>query len=192
MFFSQNLSEPLSILIDRVCFLINRNCFLKNLREPLSVSINRNWFSINRKSWIRFFKKLSLTCSNSLFKSFSNFSFSLRLGQAHSSNFCRFPPKFLQGFPLSKPVSPFYHSFCIYFHVFMHKFMHFVGIFGPIQIWGFWWFKSSFLKLIIGFCSYKVINMIYDVEFDQFSVLWEIENSRACIYPFWGFYSNWF
>ena len=28
----------------------------KNLREPLSILINRNWFSINRKSWIRFFK----------------------------------------------------------------------------------------------------------------------------------------
>ena len=27
VFFSQNLREPLSVSIDRVCFLINRNCF---------------------------------------------------------------------------------------------------------------------------------------------------------------------
>ena len=87
--------------------------------EPLSVSINRNL-------WIRFFfLKLSLTCSNSLFKSFSNFSFSLRLSKGFFSIFCCFPSIFLQSFPLSKPVSPFYPSFCIYFHVFMH----FVGIF---------------------------------------------------------------
>ena len=99
----------------------------KILSEPLSVSINRNWFLINQKAWIRFFKKLSLTCSNSLFKSFSNFSFSLRLGKGSSSIFCRFPLIFLQGFPLSKPVSPFYPSFCILFHVFMHFFGYKVG-----------------------------------------------------------------
>ena len=141
-------------------FFDQSKLFLKNLREPLSVSINRNWFSINRKLWIRFLKIWFWLIQLIFFKTFSNFSFSLQLGQAHSSNFCCFPLKFLQGFPLSKPVSPFYPSFCIYFHVFMHKFMHFVGIFGPIQIWGFWWFKPSFLKLIIGFCSYNVINMV--------------------------------
>ena len=122
------------ISIDWGCFSINRIFFFKILREPMSVSINRNWFSINWKSWIRFLKKLSLTCSNSLFKSFSNFSLSLslRFGQGSFSIFCRFSSVFLQGFPLSKPVSPLYPSFCIYFHVFMHLFMLFVGIFEPI------------------------------------------------------------
>ena len=72
--------------------------FLKNLKEPLFVSINRNWFLINRKSWIRFLKILFWLVQLIFFKTFLNFSFSLRLGLAHSSNFCRFPPKFLQGF----------------------------------------------------------------------------------------------
>ena len=99
---------------------------IKNFSESLSVLIDRNCFSINRISWIRFFKIQCLTRSEHFFKSFFNFSLSLslRLGKAKSSNFCRFPPNLLQGFPFPKPVSPFYHSFCISFHVCMHKFMH--------------------------------------------------------------------
>ena len=82
----KNFSESLSISIDRNCFSIDRNCF-----------------SINRISWIRFFKIQCLTHSNHFFKSFFNFSFSLRLGKAKSSNFGRFPSILLQGFPLPKP-----------------------------------------------------------------------------------------
>ena len=80
---------------------------IKNFSASLSVSINRNCFSINRISWIRFFKIQCLTCSKYFFKSFFNFSLSLGLGKAKSSNFCRFPLNLLQGFPFPKPVSPF-------------------------------------------------------------------------------------
>ena len=90
----------------------------------LFVSIDQNCFSINQISWIKFFKIQCLTRSKHFFKSFFNFSLSLWLGKAKSSNFCRFPPNLLQGFPLPKPISPFYPSFCILFHVCMHKFMH--------------------------------------------------------------------
>ena len=129
---------------------------LKILREPLSVSINQ-------KSWIRFLKIWFWLVQLIFFKTFSNFSFSLRLSKGFSSKFCRFPPIFLQGFPLLRPIRPFYHFFCIYFHVSCINSCIFVGIFGPIQIWGFWRFKPSFLKLIIGFCFDNVINMIHDV-----------------------------
>ena len=83
---------------------------LKILREPLSVSINQ-------KSWIRFLKIWFWLVQLIFFKTFSNFSFSLRLSKGFSSKFCRFPPIFLQGFPLLRPIRPFYHFFCIYFHV---------------------------------------------------------------------------
>ena len=105
---------------------------LKILREPLSVSIN--W-----KLWIGFFKNWVWLVQTHFSKVFSNFSFSLRLGKGFFSIFCRFPLIFLQGFPLSKPVSPFYPSFCIYFHVFMHKFMHYFGVFDVLsQIFWNW------------------------------------------------------
>ena len=105
--------------------------------EPLFVLINRN-------SWIRFFKNWVWLVQTHFSKVFSNFSFSLRLGKGFFSIFCRFPPIFLQGFPLSKPVSPFYPSFCIYFHVFMHKFMHYFGVFDVLsQI--FWNWSMGFV-----------------------------------------------
>ena len=134
---------------------------LKILVESFSVLIERNCFSINWISWIRFFKIQCLTHSKHFFKSFFNFSLSLRLGKAKSSNFCHFPLNLLQGFPLPKPVSPFYPSFCILFHDFIHKLMHFNEIFGTFHIWDFCWINPLFLKLIIGFCSYIVIFMIY-------------------------------
>ena len=83
---------------------------LKILTEPLSVLINQ-------KSWISFLKIWFWLVQLIFFKKISNFSFSLRLDKGYSSNFCRFPPIFLQGFPLPRPVRPFYPSFCIYFHV---------------------------------------------------------------------------
>ena len=79
-----------------------------------------------------FFKNSSLTISKHLFQKFFNFfSLSLRLGKAALKIFCRFLPQFLQGFPPSRPVRPFYPSFWFYFHVFMHIFMHLKGIFRP-------------------------------------------------------------
>ena len=135
---------------------------LKFLKKPLSVSINRNWFSINRKSWIRFFKIRVWLVQTYFSKSFSNFSLSLNWTRLTNKVFCRFPPDFLQGFPLYKLVCPFCPSFCILFHVFMHSSMHFIGYFQNFSNWDFCWFKLLFLKLIIGFCFYNVIIMIYD------------------------------
>ena len=134
----------------------------KTFSESLSISIDRSCFSINRISWIRFFKIQYLTFSKQFFKRFFNFSLSLRLGKAKSSNFCRFPPNLLQGFPLPKPVSPFYPSFCILFHVCMHKFMHLFENFGLCINWDFCLIKPYFMKLINGFCCYINIFMIYD------------------------------
>ena len=116
-------------------------------------------------------------------KCFFNFSFSLRLGKAKSSNFCRFPPKILQGFPLPKRVSPFYPSFCILFHVCMHLF----EFFGLCINWDFCLIKAYFMKLINGFCCYIDIFIIYDGIFDQFGVLWKIK--ILGLVPIWGFCS---
>ena len=165
------LRKPLFVSIDRNCFSIDRNCFsiyrncfeivLKFFNEPLSVSIDRNYFSINRNSWIRFFKNSDLTCSKHFFKTFQTFFSLSPTRQGSTEIFCRFPPFFLQGFSLPKPVCLFCTSFCIYFHVFMHKLMHFCGIFGIFQNWDFFGINPLFLKLIIGFCSYIDIFMSY-------------------------------
>ena len=103
--------------------------------------------SINWKSCGTFFKNNFFRWVKHFFKKFSPLFLSIRLGQGKSSLFCRFRSVFLQGFPLSKPISPFYPSFCILFHVFMHKFMHFIGIFGTFQIGVFWWFKTIFSEI---------------------------------------------
>ena len=99
----------------------------KILCELLSVSINRNWFSINRISWISFLKIRSWLIQLTFFKSFQTF-LSLSLSNSarlHSKFFCCFPPNFLQGFSLLKPVCLYYPSFCIDFHIFMHYLMVF-------------------------------------------------------------------
>ena len=129
VFFSQNLSEPLSVSIDRVCFSINQNCFKYFKRASVCFDQLKLIFD-QSKIVNKVFKNLILTCSTHLFQNFFKLFF---LSPTRKMLFI----KFLQGFPLSRPVCPFYPSFCIYFHVFMHKFMHFVGIFGPIQIWSF-------------------------------------------------------
>ena len=86
--------EPLSVSIDRVCFSINRNCFLKIKGAPVCFNQSKLIFD-QSKILNQIFLKLSLTCSNSLFKSFSNFSLSLRIGQGLPSIFCHFPLFFL-------------------------------------------------------------------------------------------------
>ena len=127
---------------------------------------------------------------NTFSKVFSTFlSLSLRRSKAKSSNFCRFPPNLLQGFPLPKPVSPFYPSFCILFHVCMHKFMHVFEIFGLCINWDFCLIKPYFMKLINGFCCYIDIFMIYDDLFDQFGVLWKIKILGLVLNLIWGFCS---
>ena len=136
----------------------------KNFSEPLPGSIDRTYFWINRTSWIKFFFfffKSVLTDSIHFFKSFSNFSLSLRLGKAPLKIFCRFSTKFLQGFSLTRPVIPLYPSFCFYFYDCMHKLMHFKGF---SELFKFGIFVESilfFLKLINGFCFYIDIFMIY-------------------------------
>ena len=117
------------ISINLGCFSINRNCF-KNFKGA-SICFDQS------KIVNKVFKNLSLTCSTHLFQNFFKLFFLSLTHKGYSSNFCCFPLTILQGFPLPRLVRPFYPSFCIYFHVFMYKFMHFVGIFGPIQIWGF-------------------------------------------------------
>ena len=108
----------------------SKSC-LKKFSEPLPGSIDRTCFSINRTSRFRYFKNSSLTDSNIFFKSFFKLFSLFPTWQGSTKFFCRFLPKFLQGFPPSRPVRPFYPSFCSYFHVFMHFFMHLKGIFKP-------------------------------------------------------------
>ena len=122
----------MSASINPICFSINRNCF-KIFKRSLCLfrSIKTNFWSIeNRESG---FLKLDLTCSNLLYKKvFKLFSLS-EFDKACPQIFCRFPPDFLQGFPLYKPVSPLCPSFCILFHVFMHFSCISLGIFGTFQ-----------------------------------------------------------
>ena len=109
--FPQKFCEPLSASIDPICFSINQNC--------LFVSIN--WISR-----IRFLKIYIWLVQTTFSKAFQNFfSLSLRLGKAPQQIFFHFPPNFLQGFSLYKPVCSYYPFFCIVFHVFMHYFMFF-------------------------------------------------------------------
>ena len=107
------------------CVFQSIEILVKNFSEPLSGSIDRTCFSINRTSWIRFLKNSDLTCLNHFFKNFSNLFLSLRQGKAPQRIFCRFPPNFLQGFSLLKPVCLYYPSFCIVFLIFMHNLMVF-------------------------------------------------------------------
>ena len=135
----------------------------KILCEPLFVSINRNWFSINRKSWISFFLKSQiLTYSNLTFQKFLNFSLSLRFELGSTSNFCRFPPKFLQGFSslqVGMSILPYlFHLFSI-----LHAFFHALkGYFQTMHKLGFLMYQALFVKLINGFCCYIDIFQIYD------------------------------
>ena len=137
---------------------------LKNFSEPLSGSINRTCFSINQTSWIRFFKKTQIWLVHLLFQNFFKLSsFSLSpTWQSSTKDFLLFSTNFfLKVFSLPRPVRPLHPLFCFYFHDFMHKLMHFNGIFGTFHIWDFCWINPLYLKLIIGFCSYIVIFMIY-------------------------------
>ena len=140
-FFSQKLFfqnfDWSNLFFDQLksCFKIYVSLCLVRLIEPVFRSIENRISAVSKTSFSKVFQ---------LF-------FSLRLGKVALHIFCRFLPKFLQGFPPSRPVRPLYPSFWFYFHVFVHIFMHLKGIFGPLYFWDFWWFKACFLKLIIGF-----------------------------------------
>ena len=134
------------------CFKNSVSLYLVRLIEPVFQSIEDR---------ISGFLKQFFDCfKNIFFKKVFQLFFSLQLGKAALHIFCRFLPQFLQGFPPSRPVRPFYPSFWFYFHVFMHIFMHLGDIFGTFDFWDFWWFKACFLKLIIGFWWDIVIFMI--------------------------------
>ena len=126
------------------CFKNSVSLCLVRLIEPIFQSIEDR---------ISGFLNQFFDCFKTYFlKRFFNFSSLSNLERIHYNFFCRFPP--------SKPVRPFYPSFCFYFRVFMHIFMHLKGLFGPLYFWDFWWFNACFLKLIIGFCWDIVIFMI--------------------------------
>ena len=134
---------------------------LKNFNKPLPGSIDRTCFSINWTSWIKFFLNTVFDSFKTLFQIFLKLSSLSPTWQGSTEDFLSFSTKFLQGFSLTRLVRPLFLFFCFYFHDFMHKLMHFNGIFGTFQIWGFCWINPLFLELIIGFCSYIVIFMIY-------------------------------
>ena len=133
-----------------------------------------------------------MTCSNLLFKKFFKLFSLPELDKAHQQIFCRFPPELLQGFPLSKPVSPLCPSFCILFHVFMHLFMHFIGIFGTIQIGifddsshFFWNWSFGFVPIMLKSWS-MMFNLINLVFCEKLKIL------GLVFIRIWGFCSNWF
>ena len=68
------------------------------------------------------FKIRSWLIQLTFFKSFQIFLSLSDSTRLQSKFFCRFPPNFLQGFSLHKPVCPLYPFFFIYFQFYMHFF----------------------------------------------------------------------
>ena len=185
VFFLKNFVSLCPLRLIQSVFSINWKCFKMFKEASICFDWSKlfsdqsklfwNWFKIFKEASV-YFDQLKLIFDqsklvNQVFKKsrvwlvqpyFSkvlfNLFLSLRIGQGSPTIFCHFPSDFLQGFPLYKLVSPFCPSFCILFHVFMH----FIGYFRNFSNWDFCWFKSLFLQLIIGLCSYNVIVMIYD------------------------------
>ena len=94
----------------------------KILMESLSVLINQNCCFDQSNVKNKVFKKFKFDLFKPLFqKLFKTFSLS-PTRQAPQQFFCRFPPNFLQGFSLNKPICPYYPFFCIVFYVFVHYF----------------------------------------------------------------------
>ena len=119
------------ILIDPIYFFDQSKLCLKFY--GVFVHFDQSKLIFNQSKIVnKVFKNKILTYSTHLFQKISNFSLSLSLSptrQGSTANFCHFPPNFLQGFSLHKPVCPYYPFFCIVFHVFMHYFMFFLGKF---------------------------------------------------------------
>ena len=130
--------------------------------------------SINRILRIRFIKNSDLTCWNHFFKNFSKLFLFVPLGKAPQQIFCRFPPNFLQGFSLHKPVWPYYPFFCIVFHVFMHYFMFFWVNFRTMYKFRFLMYQALFFEI------------------DQWVLLlyWYIPNLWWLLWSIWGFVIN--
>ena len=99
----------------------SKSCFKNSVSLCLVQLIELVFQSIEHRI-SGFFKNSSLTVSKHHFQKVFQLFFSLRLGKAALRFFCRFLPQFLQGFPSSKPVRPFYPSFWFYFHAFKGHF----------------------------------------------------------------------
>ena len=156
-------------------------CFSQNCVFS-GISIDRGYFSINQ-NWFKIFDWASFCFdrSNLRFRSIKNqvgrflkpvfqmgqtlfqkafYLFSLRTTWSRqififlSFSICLFAR--FSSLQVDVSISPFFLHFISCFHAIHWDFWNFSN-------WGFWWFKPLFLKLIIGFCSYNVINMIYDV-----------------------------
>ena len=124
---------------------------IKSFGLALCVSIDQTHFSINRKSYREFLKIFVFH----VFKHCSNFSkhfLSIQLVKASNQFFCCFPPIFLQGFSLPRPVGPYYPSFFIYFQVSCISVMHIWEI-SNLRNFGFFIDLSIFFQnWLMGFC----------------------------------------
>ena len=149
------------------CFKNSVSLYLVRLIELVFRSIEDR-ISGFLKQFFDYFK-------TSFFKKAFQLFFSLQLGKDSLQFFCRFPPKFLQGFPPSKPVRPFYPSFWFYFHVFMHIFMHLKDIFRNFWDLGFLLIQGLFSEIdhwvSLGYCYIHVCYWLF----------WSI----------WGYMKNW-
>ena len=113
--FSKKIFFPQFQSIELVSRLIE--IAIKSFGLALCVSIDWTYFSFNWKSYREFFKTFVFSHVLHYSNFFQTLSLSIRSVQDSYQDFCHFPPKFLQGFSPLRPVRPFYHSFCIYFHV---------------------------------------------------------------------------
>ena len=95
----------------------------------------------------------------------------------------------MQGFSPSRPVRPFYPSFCSYFHVFMHFFMHLrefsdlfnLGIFVDSMLF-FWNWSLGFIGIMLYLWS-LLVNLINLGFCEKLKILGFVLN------PIWGFCS---
>ena len=153
-FFSKTVFFPqiwwASAYFDRSILFFDQSKIFNYVRESLCLfrSIETVFRSIETRKTC-FFKRSECLFQKVLFQKFSTFSLS-DLAKAPPKIFCRFLPRFLQGFCPSRPVSLFCPSLCILFHDFMHcigYFQHFshVGVFDDSNL--FWWNWS------MSFCS---------------------------------------
>ena len=131
------------------------NLYLFRLIEPMVL--------INQKSCGTFFKTSFSNGSNTFSKSFLTFLSPYDSVKANLLLFLSFLICLFARFSslqASKSILPLLLHLFSCFHAYIHAFH---WDFWNFSNWGFWWFKPLFLKLIIRFYSYNVINMIFDV-----------------------------
>ena len=135
---------------------------LVRLIEPVFRSIEHRVSGFKKKTVIWLFQ-------TSFSKVFNLFSLSLSpTWQSCTQIFCRFLPQFLQDFPPSRPVRPFYPSFWFYFHAFK-------GYFRTTLNLGFLLIQGYFSEI-----DHWVL-LVYCYIHDCCWLIWSI----------WGFMKNW-